>query len=186
MAAGILVNIGSGNGLLADGTKPLPEPMLTYQHLGPSGLAFTKSPNRKGLGKEYKGLETFDVSSPILCCFLGQLWQNLQISQKWDLKSQQPSANPGPSSDVHLRAILLEISQPSVTKISLKIIFLRFYWNLPGANELKPTHKGLTFSCHVRFSMWLLCFPYGCLNNVLLEKYGIRYPGAIFEPCLSG
>ena len=25
-----LVNIGSGNGLLPDGTKPLPEPMLTY------------------------------------------------------------------------------------------------------------------------------------------------------------
>ena len=24
------VNIGSGNGLLPDGTKPLPEPMLTY------------------------------------------------------------------------------------------------------------------------------------------------------------
>ena len=29
MAAGIQVNIGSGNGLLPDGTKPLPEPMLT-------------------------------------------------------------------------------------------------------------------------------------------------------------
>ena len=39
--------------------------------------------------------------------------------------------------DVHLRAISLEISQPSITKISLKIIFLRFYWNLPGANELR-------------------------------------------------
>ena len=26
------VNNGSGNGLLPDGTKPLPEPMLTYQH----------------------------------------------------------------------------------------------------------------------------------------------------------
>ena len=25
-------NIGSGNGLLPDGTKPLPEPMLTYHH----------------------------------------------------------------------------------------------------------------------------------------------------------
>ena len=24
------VNIGSGNGLMPDGTKPLPEPMLTY------------------------------------------------------------------------------------------------------------------------------------------------------------
>ena len=28
------VNIGSGNGLLPDGTKPLPEPMLTYHQLG--------------------------------------------------------------------------------------------------------------------------------------------------------
>ena len=27
--AKILVNIGSGNGLLPDGTKPLPEPMFT-------------------------------------------------------------------------------------------------------------------------------------------------------------
>ena len=32
MAAGIQVYIDSGNGLLPDGTKPLPEPMLTYHH----------------------------------------------------------------------------------------------------------------------------------------------------------
>ena len=30
MATVILDNIGSGNGLLPDGTKPSPEPMLTY------------------------------------------------------------------------------------------------------------------------------------------------------------
>ena len=30
MVTGILVNIGSGNGLLPDGTKPLPESVLTY------------------------------------------------------------------------------------------------------------------------------------------------------------
>ena len=28
----IFVNTGSGNGLLPGGTKPLPEPMLTYHH----------------------------------------------------------------------------------------------------------------------------------------------------------
>ena len=33
MAAGILVNIGSGNGLLPEDTNPLPEPMLTYHQL---------------------------------------------------------------------------------------------------------------------------------------------------------
>ena len=32
MATKIWVNIGSGNGLLPDGTKPLPEPMLTDHH----------------------------------------------------------------------------------------------------------------------------------------------------------
>ena len=30
MSTQVLLNLGSGNGLLADGTKPLPEPMLTY------------------------------------------------------------------------------------------------------------------------------------------------------------
>ena len=82
MATEIWVNIGSGNGLLPDGTKPLTKPMLTFQHKGPVML----------------------------------IW----------------------------RAISLEISQPSIIKISLKIIFLRFYWNLPGANELKSKfQKGL-------------------------------------------
>ena len=34
MATQIWVNIGSGNVLLPDGTKPLPEPMLTYHQQG--------------------------------------------------------------------------------------------------------------------------------------------------------
>ena len=34
MAAGIWVNIGSGNGMLPDGRKPLPEPLLTYHQWG--------------------------------------------------------------------------------------------------------------------------------------------------------
>ena len=33
MATEILVNFGSGNVLLPGGTKPLPEPMLTYHEL---------------------------------------------------------------------------------------------------------------------------------------------------------
>ena len=40
MATEILDNIGSGNGLLPDGTKPLPEPMLTYHHKGSVAFAF--------------------------------------------------------------------------------------------------------------------------------------------------
>ena len=34
MATENWVNIGSGNGLLPDGTKPLPQPMLTYHQKG--------------------------------------------------------------------------------------------------------------------------------------------------------
>ena len=39
MATQVWVNIGSNNGLLPDGTKPLPEPMLMYDQLG--HVAFT-------------------------------------------------------------------------------------------------------------------------------------------------
>ena len=73
MATEIWVNIGSGNGLLPDGTKPLPEPMLTDHHLK--------------------------------------------------------------TSDIHSWAISLEMSQPSITKICLKIAYLKFHLIFPGANE---------------------------------------------------
>ena len=106
--------------------KPLPEPMITNScatnitSLGQNELTHC------GLVTPYGGRD------------LGQHWFR-QWFVAWrhqaitwtnvDLSSQR-------SSDVHLREISLEISQPSVTKISLKIIFLRFYWNLPGTNEL--------------------------------------------------
>ena len=75
MAKDIWVNIGSSNGLLPDGTKPLSEPMLTDHHLK--------------------------------------------------------------SSDIHSRTILQEMPQPSITKIRLKVTYLKFHSNFPGANELK-------------------------------------------------
>ena len=37
------VNIGSGNGVLPDGTKPLAEPMLTYQQYGLEWLSESQS-----------------------------------------------------------------------------------------------------------------------------------------------
>ena len=40
------------------------------------------------------------------------------------------------SSDIHRNTIALEISQPPITKISLKMTYLKFCLNLPGANEL--------------------------------------------------
>ena len=43
MATEIWVNPGSGNGLLPDGTKPLPEPMLTRDYWHPSQCNFTEN-----------------------------------------------------------------------------------------------------------------------------------------------
>ena len=40
MATEIWVNIGSGNGLIPDGTKPLPEPMLTDEQWSPVTFNF--------------------------------------------------------------------------------------------------------------------------------------------------
>ena len=45
------------------------------------------------------------------------------------------------SSGIHLRAILQEIPQPSVTEINLKITYLKLCSNFPGVNEL--THNRL-------------------------------------------
>ena len=42
--------------------------------------------------------------------------------------------------DFHLRTISQAISPPSIAEISLKIIYTKFHWNLPGVNEL--THQG--------------------------------------------
>ena len=38
MTSGILANIGSCNGLLPDGTNPLPGPVLTWHKLGAQAL----------------------------------------------------------------------------------------------------------------------------------------------------
>ena len=74
MVTEIWVNIRSGNVLLPDGTKPLPEPMLTDLQWSPS--------------------------------------------------------------DIHIRENSQEMPQPSITKIHLKITYLNFYSDFPGANEL--------------------------------------------------
>ena len=83
MATEIWVNIGSGNGLLPDGTKPLPE-----------------------------------------------------VRTNVDLPSVR-------SIGIHLSTISQEILQPSITKISWKIAFLKFLLNLPGANELRVKYQWL-------------------------------------------
>ena len=47
------------------------------------------------------------------------------------------------SSDINLRAISQSITLPSITKIRLKITYLKLKWNLPGANELNKMFLNL-------------------------------------------
>ena len=80
MATEIWVNFGSGNGLLPDGTKPLPESVLTDHQ-------------------------------------------------------RSPVTYPG--------AFSQEMPQSSITKICLKITYLEFHSNFPGASELMISMYGI-------------------------------------------
>ena len=61
------------------------------------------------------------------------------------------------SSDFHLRAILPEIHQPSITRFSTKITFLKFHSNLQGANELINQQHSVQPLCAVgsHTTFWL-------------------------------
>ena len=51
------------------------------------------------------------------------------------------------SSDIHIRAVSQELHQPSISKICLKIICLKFHSNFPGANELSAGLHTVPDSC---------------------------------------
>ena len=50
------------------------------------------------------------------------------------------------SSDIHIRVISQEMPQPSATEFRLKILYLEFNSNFPGANELLAINR---FQCQV-------------------------------------
>ena len=89
----IWVNTGSSNGLLPDGTKPLPEPIDWLTNVD---------------------------------------WSSVK------------------SSDNHLRAISQKLPQPSISKISLKITYVKFNSNLPGDNDyLSFTFRYVPMDDHI-------------------------------------
>ena len=65
------------------------------------------------------------------------------------------------SNDIHLRATSQEILQPSVSKISLKIIYHCFHANLPGANHLNWAKESLGY------------YMNGC-NTLFTQEYSIK------------
>ena len=69
------------------------------------------------------------------------------------------------SSDIHLMAISQEIIQPSITKFSLKITWMKLYSNLPGANELMVWEEVKTNMFMYKEAMKLHVVLTGCSNN---------------------
>ena len=63
------------------------------------------------------------LAQVMACCLTAITWTNVDWSSV-------------KSSDIHIRAISQEMLQPSITKICLKITYLKFHSNFPGANEL--------------------------------------------------
>ena len=116
MATDIGVNIGSGNGLLPDGTKPLPEPVLT---------------------------------------------------------DHQQS----PGSDILIRAISQEMPQTSISKVHLKITYLKFHSNFPGANELMNRGPGTQQLQGIMLSVQQsnLSPPLHCLTKIISWQQTYMY-----------
>ena len=83
---------------------------------------------------------------------LGQHWlrQWLVVWQHQTITWTNVDLSSVRSSGIHLRAILQEIPQSSVTEISLKITYLKFCSNFPGANELIFPGLGFCFSTSTR------------------------------------
>ena len=92
-------------------------------------------------------------------------------------------------------AISLEISQPSVTKISLKIVFLRFYWNIPEANQLMPSSDtnyaicgcmyGARFLRTILSLFLVVCSSYSCRAAVFWKEQWAVVADIISPKCIS-
>ena len=86
--------------------------------------------------------------APVMACCLmapSHIWTNVDWSST-------------KSNDIHIRAISQEKPQPSITKICLKIICLKFHSNFPGVNELTRLHR---LPCH-----WISNVAWGALDSM--------------------
>ena len=99
------------------------------------------------------------------------------------------------SSGIHLKVILQEILQPSFTKISLKITYLKFDWNPPGANELiqpfSPSYCfiRLHYPSFLSSQEWLTlekCIPHLICRGLLRIKCVLELPAILRFLTLKG
>ena len=95
-----------------------------------SGGGTAKCSNHCGLVTPYGDR---DLGQHWLRCWLVAWWHQAITWTTVDWSSVK-------SSDIHIRAISQEMPQPSVTKICLKITFLKFHSNFPGGQWVFRTH----------------------------------------------
>ena len=129
MVTEISVNISSGNGLVLLGTKPLPEPMLIHvsTEVEVSNIGF---------------ITVHGLSECHITPIRWQIWVNIGSGNGLLPDGTKPLPEPmltyhqwHPVTIMHLTSISHKILQPSITKVSLKIIYLKFNSNLPGADD---------------------------------------------------
>ena len=77
------------------------------------------------------------------CCLTAP---SRHLNQCWQIISE--------SSDIHIRALSQEKPQPSITKICLKITYLKFHSSFPVANELSYTWAESAFGKGRHWLRW--------------------------------
>ena len=99
------------------------------------------------------------------------------------------------SIDINLRTILQEMPQPSITKFSLKIIYLKFLSNLPGANELINGQQRSKFHMKMKYKwssglvaneFWSSCKLVVRYDNWSICKVIARSEGVVAQLLRSG
>ena len=122
MATEILVRIGSGNGLLPDGIKPLPKAKLTDHQKGVIAFTYEQFISQDVFMSLTHGTQV----TPYADIYLGQHWFRLWLFANVDLPRVGPS-------DIHLRTILQEIPQSPITMIILKMTCLQIFFQISEA-----------------------------------------------------
>ena len=124
------------------GAKLLSEPMVIYCELNQYLFHFQAGPSVIFIKENW--------FENIVCTMLAFLWAlthcglvtpygGRDLGQhwlRWWLGAVNVDWSSVKSSDIHIRAISQEMPQPSMTKVCLKITYLKFHLIFPGANEL--------------------------------------------------
>ena len=137
------VNIGLGNGLLPDGAKPLPEPMLTYYRgdlVALTGNAWYEFRNFwfKNTATYPRGqwVNRDQLIETLTRHMATQIWGNIGSGNGLLPDGTKPLSEPRLTDHHWSPMTFTRDASPINAKICLKITCLKFHSNFPGANKL--------------------------------------------------